>query len=240
MIPQLLTATEQAQTKTNWFIQNWQSNMFTLFTVLLSGIVSLAISAAYYRKGNRDNLRINVIYPTLTILNDKSHDKQQKDKLLEISKDYAVRYMSRREEAVFLNLIKNFDITLQREITVDYNMRVILVEYIKDKMLKCGVDIFSWRHLCDINVALKGNENITDESCSDLGVIGGNLEAIFGDLFNELFAPDSNHDRCKRAEQIFYENLETILRTGCIADRSGMINNVMNEFRNYGCMLSWF
>ena len=40
-----------------WFLENWNANIFTLFTVLLSGIISLIISAAYYRKGNRNNLK---------------------------------------------------------------------------------------------------------------------------------------------------------------------------------------
>ena len=53
-----------------WFLENWNANIFTLFTVLLSGIISLIISAAYYRKGNRNNLKMSVIHPIISILND--------------------------------------------------------------------------------------------------------------------------------------------------------------------------
>ena len=51
-----------------WFLNNWNANIFTLFTVLLSGIISLMISAAYYRKGNRNNLKMSVIHPIISIL----------------------------------------------------------------------------------------------------------------------------------------------------------------------------
>ena len=53
-----------------WFLENWNANIFTLFTVLLSGIISLIISAAYYRKKNRNNLKMSVIHPIISILND--------------------------------------------------------------------------------------------------------------------------------------------------------------------------
>lgn len=31
-----------------WFDNNWYSNCFTIITVIVSGIISLVISAAYY------------------------------------------------------------------------------------------------------------------------------------------------------------------------------------------------
>ena len=39
-----------------WFLSNWYANCFTIITVVLSGLISLIISAVYYRKGNRNNL----------------------------------------------------------------------------------------------------------------------------------------------------------------------------------------
>ena len=41
-----------------WFLSNWYANYFTIITVVLSGLISLIISAVYYRKGNRNNLMI--------------------------------------------------------------------------------------------------------------------------------------------------------------------------------------
>mgnify|MGYP004465085921 FL=1 len=40
-----------------WFNNNWYSNCFTIITVIVSGIISLVISATYYHKGNRNNLK---------------------------------------------------------------------------------------------------------------------------------------------------------------------------------------
>lgn len=53
-----------------WFDTNWYSNCFTMITVVLSGIVSLIISAVYYHKGNRNNLKMSVIYPIVRLLKD--------------------------------------------------------------------------------------------------------------------------------------------------------------------------
>ena len=38
-------------------------HIFTLVTVILSGLISWAISAEYFKKSNRDALRANVLYP---------------------------------------------------------------------------------------------------------------------------------------------------------------------------------
>lgn len=52
----------------DWFVSNWYSNFFTLITVVLSGIISLIISALYYQKGNRNNLKMAVIHPIIRLL----------------------------------------------------------------------------------------------------------------------------------------------------------------------------
>ena len=54
----------------DWFVSNWYSNFFTLITVVLSGIISLVISALYYHKGNRNNLKMAVIHPIVRLLAD--------------------------------------------------------------------------------------------------------------------------------------------------------------------------
>ena len=51
-----------------WFWTNKFANIFTLVTVVLSGVISWVISAAYYKKGNRTNLRISVILPVVELL----------------------------------------------------------------------------------------------------------------------------------------------------------------------------
>ena len=47
-----------------WFLSNWYANCFTIIIVVLSGRISLIKSAVYYRKGNRNNLKMAVIYPS--------------------------------------------------------------------------------------------------------------------------------------------------------------------------------
>ena len=48
-----------------WIIDqnNINANIFTLITVILSGLISWIISAIFYNKGNRENLKLSVIYP---------------------------------------------------------------------------------------------------------------------------------------------------------------------------------
>jgi len=70
-----------------WFCDNWYANCFTLITVVLSGIISLAISALYYRKGNRNNLRMAVIHPIIRLL-EEAYTRQNYKLLCEISKEY--------------------------------------------------------------------------------------------------------------------------------------------------------
>ena len=42
---------------------NKYANMFTMISVILSGILSWLISAIYYSIGNRNNLEVSVLYP---------------------------------------------------------------------------------------------------------------------------------------------------------------------------------
>ena len=50
-----------------WFDNEWYSNCFTIITVIVSGIISLVISAAYYHKGNRNNLMRNILRKIMKI-----------------------------------------------------------------------------------------------------------------------------------------------------------------------------
>ena len=66
-----------------WFLSNWYANCFTIITVVLSGLISLIISAVYYRKGNRNNLKMAVIHPIIRLLQD-AYSRKNYDKLNEI------------------------------------------------------------------------------------------------------------------------------------------------------------
>ena len=49
-----------------WLAINW----LTIVSIILSGIISLVVSAAYYHKGNRNNLQMTMLFPIVRLLND--------------------------------------------------------------------------------------------------------------------------------------------------------------------------
>lgn len=91
-----------------WFWENWYSNCFTLITVILSGVISLAISAVYYHKGNRNNLKMAVIHPIIRLL-DGAYTRKNYNLLCEISKEYSVRYMRKGEVKKLTALLSAYD-----------------------------------------------------------------------------------------------------------------------------------
>lgn len=53
-------------------------------------IILSLISMMYYRKGNRDELLMSVIFPVVQLLN-KSYSRKNYDELLSIKSNYAIR-----------------------------------------------------------------------------------------------------------------------------------------------------
>ena len=76
-----------------WFDNEWYSNCFTIITVIVSGIISLVISAAYYHKGN------------IIRLFDEEYSQKNYENLCEISKDYTSRYMKKNEMSCLNKLL---------------------------------------------------------------------------------------------------------------------------------------
>ena len=112
-----------------WFLNNWNANIFTLFTVLLSGIISLMISAAYYRKGNRNNLKMSVIHPIISILND-SYSRNNYKKMEKISKEYSVRYFKRKELKKLNTLLETYkEISAYNDIQINADSLFSYFEY---------------------------------------------------------------------------------------------------------------
>lgn len=120
-----------------WFTANWYTNMFTLSTVLLSGVISLVISAAYYHKGNRNNLKMSVIDPIARLL-DKEYSRKNYGVLCEISKGYSARYL-RKKEIDKLNalLLAYKEVSMYNDISVKSE---ILFSYFKDTLKKNNID----------------------------------------------------------------------------------------------------
>lgn len=122
----------------DWFISNWYSNFFTLITVILSGIISLIISAIYYHKGNRNNLKMSVIYPLVKVLED-GYSRKNYSSLCEITKDYSTRYMSKNESKKLLALLSAYkEVSSYNDTCVKAN---ILFSYFEYKLNKNHIDV---------------------------------------------------------------------------------------------------
>lgn len=121
-----------------WFDTNWYSNCFTMITVVLSGIVSLIISAVYYHKGNRNNLKMSVIYPIVRLLKD-GYTRQNYNSLCEISKEYSTRYMSKNEaKKLMLLLVAYKEVSTYSDI---YVKAAILFSYFEYKLKKNQIEV---------------------------------------------------------------------------------------------------
>ena len=121
-----------------WFCDNWYANCFTIITVVLSGIISLAISAVYYRKGNRNNLKMAVIHPIIRLL-EEAYTRQNYNILCDISKEYSVRYMSKNEAKKLTLLLSAYkEVSSYNDIYVSAN---ILFSYFEYTLKKNNIDV---------------------------------------------------------------------------------------------------
>jgi len=94
-----------------WLVNpdNINSNIFGLITVVLSGLVSWLISALYFRKGNRNSLRINIIFPIKNILKEPRSWKSYKV-LEELSKSYDAKYLTKHELTLLNQLLSAYKV----------------------------------------------------------------------------------------------------------------------------------
>ena len=84
-------------------------HIFTLATVLLSGLISWWISAAYFKKGNRNALRLNVLFSMRRIIFEQRSWKNYKI-LEDTSKTHDAKYLTKKERTAltaFLSAYKN-------------------------------------------------------------------------------------------------------------------------------------
>lgn len=79
-------------------------HIFTLVTVVLSGFISWWISAAYYKKGNRNSLRLNVLFPMRRIIAEPRSWKNYKV-LEETSKEHDSKYLTKKERTALTNFL---------------------------------------------------------------------------------------------------------------------------------------
>lgn len=84
----------------NWIYQNAAA-------IIISSLMSLLISMTYYRKGNRDELLMSIIFPVVQIL-DKRYSKKTYEELLAIKSNYAIRYLRKKERKALMLLIEQY------------------------------------------------------------------------------------------------------------------------------------
>ena len=91
-----------------WFTENLYSNLFTILTVIASGVISLLISKHYFKKSNdvnnRENLKISVIHPLIALLNSTPYTVENYNLLVALEKEYSIKYMPVTERECLANL----------------------------------------------------------------------------------------------------------------------------------------
>lgn len=122
-----------------WVIapENRNANIFTFITVVASGIISWLISAVYFRKSNRDTLNAAVFYPIRRLLNEGiSADNYQT--LIELTKDYSMRYIKNKERPVIEELLSAYENV--KDYKKEETYANSLYDYFKLRLRKSGVN----------------------------------------------------------------------------------------------------
>lgn len=111
----------------NWLFE--RNQIFTFVTVILSGLISWVVSAAYYRKTNRNALKQNVIIPFMRKLKENRSYNHYKE-LENLSKAFETRYLTKKERRNLNNLIEGY------KNVYDYNRSYIYAEILFSYFLK--------------------------------------------------------------------------------------------------------
>ncbi|MEG0793946.1 MAG: hypothetical protein RSD97_10530 [Lachnospiraceae bacterium] len=74
----------------------WGDNWLTIASIVLSGLISLIISAAYYHKENRNNLQMSFIFPAIKLL-EGNYSSKGYQQLCELNDSFVTRYLSKKE-----------------------------------------------------------------------------------------------------------------------------------------------
>lgn len=113
----------------NEFIQWLTINWLTIVSIILSGIISLIISAAYYHKGNRNNLQMTMLFPIARLLND-SYSVANYKSLCDLSQNYCSRYLTKKERSVLISLVSTYgEVSKYKEITANVDSLISYFEY---------------------------------------------------------------------------------------------------------------
>ena len=113
------------------------ANVFTFLSVIVSGLISWGISASYFRKGNRDNLKSSVLHPMRRLL-DGTCSREKYKELLDLSKEYGSKYLSKKERVIVDELLGAYKSVYAYQ--YDWVCAESLFSYFKHKLKKQGID----------------------------------------------------------------------------------------------------
>jgi len=117
-----------------WFIVNW----LTIVSIVLSGLISLIVSAIYYNKGNRNNLQMTMIFPISELLKER-YSRKNYGAICNLSENYCARYLKKNEKRLLIQLVTSY-----KEIS-NYNIvgmnADILSSYFEYILRKNGIEV---------------------------------------------------------------------------------------------------
>ena len=117
--------------------ENINANIFTLISVVLSGIISWIISAIYYRFGNRNALKSTILHPIQRLLEDKLSFANYRT-MVKLSKEHYIKYIKADEKKCIDELFLSYKEVCR------YNYETVCAEslssYFKYKLKKNNID----------------------------------------------------------------------------------------------------
>lgn len=129
---------EQLPELLNKFACWWSANWLTVVSIILSGLISLVISAWYFNKGNRSNLQMSFVFPVVRILKEPYSVSNYKE-LCNLSESYSVRFMKKKEREIWLTVLPAYKEIMNH---TEVNEKVeILQSYFEYKLKKNGIDV---------------------------------------------------------------------------------------------------
>ena len=117
---------------------NINTNIFTVISVVLSGLISWGISAIYFSRGNRNNLRASVLCPIRRLLENNPITNENYRKLAEYTKDYSMKYLKSREHPSVDELLSAYQEVCRYK--YEYVCAESLQSYFNYKLKKNGID----------------------------------------------------------------------------------------------------
>ena len=150
---------ELIQKINEWFSENLFTNIFTLITVLLSGVISLIISAVYFHKGNRNNLKMSVIFPIMALLKEE-YSRDNYRALYKLTSDYNSRYLHKAERKTIVNLANKYqdissynDVEVKADCLYSYFLYTLRKQGIKTKCVPIEIDgeLIDYDYPSDLN-----------------------------------------------------------------------------------------